>query len=149
MIKINNEFRIEASANEIWEVISQVECYGDWNSFVSRCKSSLEPGASIKMKVHLFSFPISQKETVFENQKHSLLSYGVKLPILLSSKREHKIEALDDGTSLYQSTFRLDGLLAPLISLLLLTRLQSGFNRMSQELKAEVLRRQDTQEKKD
>ncbi len=143
MIKIDNEFIINAKASEIWDVITQVDKYGDWNSFVSECECNMVVGDAIKMKVHLLPFPINQKETVLEYEPGVIFNYGVNLPFnLLKSTRKHTVETIDENQVRYRSEFRLQGLLSPIVSAFMSSKLQQGFNRMSDEMKAEVLRRQ-------
>jgi len=143
MIKIENEFTVKAQASEIWEVITQVDRYSDWNSFVSKCETTLKVGEPIKMKVHLLAFPILQKETILEHQPGKMFNYGIKLPLnILKSSRKHIVEQIDEEHASYRSVFCLEGLLSPLVAILMESRLIDGFSRMSQELQAEVLRRQ-------
>jgi len=141
MIKIDNEFTISASPDLVWKIISEVERYEAWNTFVSRCKSTLIPGDAIFMRVHLLPFPIWQKETIISHEPKQLLDYGISLPFnLLKSSRTHKLETLANGELHYSSCFRLEGVLAPLVSLLMEKKLQQGFARMTTDLQAEIIK---------
>jgi len=143
MINIDNEFTVTAKANEVWSVITQTDKYSDWNSFVSECDTTLAPGTPIIMRVHLFPFPITQKETILEYQPGIILNYGVNLPFnILKSSRKHLVESLEDGHVRYRSQFQIEGLLSPIIKLFMYNKLSQGFSRMAEELKAEILRRQ-------
>lgn len=143
MIKIDNEFTVEAKAAEVWDVITQVDKYGDWNSFVSKCESSLKVGEPIKMRVHLLPFPITQKETILEHRQGEILDYGIQLPFnLLKSSRKHTVQTIDDTQVRYRSQFCLEGVLSPLVALFMAAKLKQGFGRMADEMRAEVLRRQ-------
>ncbi len=144
MIKIDNEFTVAASSEEVWNVITQVDKYGDWNSFVSQCETSLVVGEPIKMKVYLFPFPIFQKETILEYQPGVILNYGISLPLgLLKSYRKHTVKTVNENQSLYRSEFCLDGLLSPLVGLLMESRLKHGFGKMAEEMRSEILRRKN------
>ena len=141
MIKIDNEFTIYADPALVWKIITEVDRYEVWNTFVSRCKSTLIPGEAIYMRVHLLPFPIWQKETIISHEPQRLLDYGVSLPFnLLSSSRKHSLDILDNGEIHYTSRFRLEGLLAPLVSLFMEKKLQQGFARMATDLQAEIIR---------
>lgn len=143
MIQIDNDFTVTASINEVWEVITQTEKYSEWNSFVSQCNTSLVVGDPIIMRVHLFPFPIIQKETIFEYRPNDILNYGVNIPFyILKSSRKHSTEWLENGCVRYRSQFKIQGLLAPLVKLMMLSRLEQGFARMANEMHAEILRRQ-------
>jgi hypothetical protein len=144
MVKIDNEFLVKAQPLEVWDVITQVEKYEDWNSFVSKCETSLVVGEPIKMKVHLLPFPISQKETILEYEPGVILNYGITLPLnLLKSTRKHTVEKIDEDQVRYRSEFRLEGIISPLVALLMEGMLNQGFTRMAEEMRAEVLRRQN------
>lgn len=141
MIKIDNEFTIPANPDLVWKIITEVERYEAWNTFVSRCKSTLIPGDAILMRVHLLPFPIWQKETILSHEPKQLLDYGVSLPLhLLKSSRKHSLEILANGDTYYASRFRLEGLLAPLVSLFMEKKLHQGFARMAADLQAEIIR---------
>lgn len=143
MIYIENEFVIDASASEVWQVITDFDNYGDWNSFVSQCESSLVPGEAIKMRVHLLAFPIYQKETVLDYIPEKVFTYGVSLPLmLLKSSRVHFVENINRQKVRYRSEFKLQGLLSPLVKILLGNKLKQGFCSMTEEMKSEILRRQ-------
>lgn len=144
MIQIDNEFSVSATIGEVWEVITQTEKYGDWNSFVSECKTNLVVGEPIVMRVHLFPFPIIQKETIFDYRPNEILNYGVNIPLnILQSSRKHLVESLENGKVRYRSEFKIEGLLAPLVKLMMFSRLEQGFSRMANEMHAEILRRQN------
>ena len=51
---------IAAPAEVVWEVISDLSRYGEWNPFVSKCESTLQPGDAIDMTVHLMKKPQQQ-----------------------------------------------------------------------------------------
>jgi hypothetical protein len=141
MIKIENEFTISATPDLVWKVISEVDRYEAWNTFVSRCKSTLIPGDAIFMRVHLLPFPIWQKETIISHEPGRLLDYGISLPFnLLKSSRKHKLEILVNGDVHYSSCFQLEGLLAPLVSLFMEKKLQQGFARMATDLHTEIIK---------
>jgi hypothetical protein len=143
MIQINNEFTIQADPSEVWNVIAQTDKYSDWNSFVSECESSLIVGEPIEMRVHILPFAITQKETILEHEPGVILSYGVNLPLnLIKSERKHTITILESGHVRYRSQFYIDGLFAPLVQILLASKLSEGFSNMTKEMHAEVLRRQ-------
>jgi hypothetical protein len=145
MIKIDNEFTVSADPALVWKVITDVERYEIWNGFVSRCKSSLVPGEPIYMRVHLLPIPIWQKETIISHEPEQLLDYGIALPFnLLRSSRKHTIEKLPGGEVRYLSRFRLEGLLAPVVRLLMEKKLQQGFARMATDLHTEIIRQKQT-----
>src|SRR6187455_2803710 len=108
---------IAAPPAVVWDVITNLDAYGQWNPFVVRCRSDLEPGRPIEMWVRLFPFAQYQAETVFEHVPLDHICYGVaarrRNPI--RSRRCHEIRAGGDGT-LYRSYFEMSGAAAPVVS---------------------------------
>ncbi|NRA41407.1 MAG: SRPBCC domain-containing protein [Pseudomonadales bacterium] len=126
---------IATSPSSVWQVLTELERYPEWNPFVLRCESSLQPGKAIFMWVKLLPFTLKQRETIRHNDGKSFMEYGVHIPGLLYSTRQHKLETDQPASCLYHSIFRLEGLLAPLIGGLLNKRLKHGFSAMTEALK--------------
>jgi hypothetical protein len=134
---ITQTLEAAAPVGTVWAVITDLERYPEWNPFVVRCVSTLEPRTPIDMRVCLFpGFAQPQREEIFEHVSGERLSYGIRqLPLgVLSSRRSHEVEALAPDRTRYVSRFRLGGWLAPVVSLLLGRRLEQGFVAMSTAL---------------
>jgi hypothetical protein len=140
---INRTLEIAAPAAIVWEVISDLPRYGEWNPFCVEVKSTLRPGDTIDMRVKLLARPQFQREYVTEFIDGHGFTYRMK-PVpggALASRRSHAIEALDAEHSRYESRFRLQGWLMPLVRALLGRRLLAGFTGMNEGVKrrAEML----------
>ncbi|WP_372748259.1 SRPBCC family protein [Litorivivens sp.] len=143
-ITIRYSHEIEASAAQVWEVLTDLEAYPRWNTFVETCRSTLKVGDPIDMRVRVLPFVAqAQREYIFEHEPGVLLSYGIKPAPLgaMKSYRSHRIEALADGRTRYLSSFELSGWFAPVVGLLLGHFLRDGFRRMSQGIADEAERR--------
>ena len=127
---------IKAPVKSLWEVITDVEEYPQWNPYVVYCESDFTPGSAIKMKVKLLPWlTIKQKETIRDNESEEFLEYGISLPLgLLTSTRQHILTSLGNHNSRYESVFILKGVLAPLVELLLGRQLKRGFEEMTDAL---------------
>ena len=126
-------------AATVWEVITDLARYPEWNPFVVACRSTLVPGAPIVMRVRVVPFVAQpQSETIFEHVPGRRLSYGLAgVPLgALASRRSHDVESLAADRSRYVSRFELRGWLAPLVQALLGRRLTTGFTAMSHALVA-------------
>ena len=138
-MEIGQTLEIAAPAATVWSVITDLDRYPEWNPFVVACRSSLQPGSPIVMRVRVFpGFAQSQRETVFEHEPGRLLSYGVApMPLgMLTSRRSHEVTALGTDRTRYASHFELRGWLAPVVQALLGRRLEDGFAAMSAAIKA-------------
>jgi hypothetical protein len=130
---------VAAPAATVWRVVTDLVRYPEWNPFVVACRSTLEPGSPIAMRVRVLPFVAQpQRETIFEHVPGRLLSYGLApLPLgVLASTRSHAVEALAPERARYVSRFELRGWLAPLVETLLGRRLAAGFAAMSHALVA-------------
>ncbi len=136
-ITIDHEIEIDAAAETVWEVISDVATYPEWNPFVLSCQTSLKPGAPINMKVRLGKGTQTANEILDEVTPGRGFSYRMKPPPLgaLRSYRSHDIEPTDLRRCVYRSHFELTGWLSPLVAALMGSKLQAGFDGMSKGIK--------------
>ncbi|MBY8966864.1 SRPBCC domain-containing protein [Algiphilus sp. NNCM1] len=128
---------IDAPAAIVWEVITDLPRYGEWNPFVSRCQSTLQPGDPIDMTVHLMARPQQQREWITDYDDGHGFAYRMKpVPLgALSSARWHDIRPDGEGRSRYQSHFELRGWMMPVVRGLLGARLRAGFAGMNAAVK--------------
>ncbi|MET7767730.1 SRPBCC domain-containing protein [Nocardia sp. NPDC005366] len=136
---------IDATADLVWQVITDLPRYGEWNPFVTRCESSLEPGEPIDMTVAVFgSTPRRQREWIRSHTPGRELSYSMKpVPLgALHSLRSHTVTPVGDGRTRYESHFELDGWLHPVVAAVLGKNLRAGFEGMTAgiQLRSESLR---------
>ncbi|MFE3226467.1 SRPBCC family protein [Nocardia sp. NPDC059228] len=142
---IDKSVEIDAPAELVWQVLTDVDKYGEWNPFCLECKTTLEPGSPIDMKVRLVGpKPKQQREFIRSHTPGKEFSYNMKpAPLgLLSSERSHTLTSLEDGRTRYFSHFQLNGPLAPVVAGLLGGALTTGFEGMTDAVKtrAEALK---------
>lgn len=138
-MRLTETLEIAAPAATVWTVITDLDRYPDWNPFVVACRSTLQPGSPIDMRVRVLPFVAQpQRETIFEHEPGRLLSYGIgPMPLgALASRRSHAVEPAGPERARYVSDFRLDGWLAPVVQGLFGRRLAAGFAAMSAAIKA-------------
>ncbi len=135
---ITHALDVAAPAPTVWEVVTDLPRYPEWNPFVVACRSTLEPGMPITMRVRVLPFLAQpQRETIVEHVPGRRLRYGIApLPFgALASDRSHTVEATDETHSRYRSHFELGGWLAPVVAALCGRRLEQGFAAMSAAIK--------------
>jgi hypothetical protein len=135
---IEQSIEIAAPAEIVWEVITDLPRYGEWNPFVVACRSSLEVGDPIEMRVAILkAFPQPQTEVVTAHTPGRQLCYGLAAQPLgaLESRRCHDVQALSDTRAQYRSSFVLSGWLNPVVHLLLGGRLKAGFGAMTEAIR--------------
>lgn len=139
---IRHELELAAPAAVVWQVITDLPAYPEWNPFVVACESSLHPGDPILMRVRVFaSFAQAQRETILEHESGERLCYGLEGGALgaLASRRCHRVISAGPGRTRYESDFELSGWLAPFVRALLGSRLQRGFDSMAEALERRAL----------
>jgi uncharacterized protein YndB with AHSA1/START domain len=136
--RIRFEISIDAPAETVWSVVSDLPRYGEWNPFVTEASSTFVVGSPIRMRVRLFPrFPQNQTETITEYVEGRKVCWGLKgggSPAL-RSRRCQIVETLEGGRTRYVSDFQLTGWLASLVMAILGRRLEAGFRGMSMAVK--------------
>ncbi|WP_228003001.1 SRPBCC domain-containing protein [Nocardia australiensis] len=125
---------IDAPVDLVWQVITDFSHYGEWNPFVTECRSTLVPGKPIDMLVQVSgSTPRRQREWIRSHTPGHELSYAMKpVPLgALHSLRSHTVTALDGDRTRYESHFELAGWFQPVVSTILGKNLQRGFTGMT------------------
>ena len=138
-MEIDQSIEIGARPEVVWNVITDLARYPDWNPFVIACESTLLVGEPISMRVRLVSlFAQPQTETILEHEPGQRLSYGLRgLPLgALQSMRSHLVLPAGSDGAHYESHFELSGWLAPLVRLLLGANLERGFKAMTEAIAA-------------
>lgn len=130
---IDKTIEIQAPASIVWEVITDLGAYPQWNPFCVECSSTLKPGDPIDMRVKLFARPQRQREWMQEHVPGRRLSYSMKpVPMgALSSGRSHEVKSIGKDRTRYCSHFELRGWMLPLVRGLMGSRLQAGFAGMT------------------
>lgn len=135
---IDKTVEINAPADTVWEVLTDLPRYREWNPFVIECESSLKPGEAINMKVKLGDKVQAANEVMLEFAPKRRFAYRMKpFPIGgLSSFRSHELQALGANRSRYVSHFELKGWMMPLVRALMGKHLEAGFAGMTEGIKA-------------
>ena len=143
---IDHEFEVKAPADVVWEVLTDLPRYGEWNPFVVACDSTLKPGDPIRMQVNITGKPQSVEEVMAGHRAGTYLAYHMKpYPLgALASLRFHEIERRGGESCRYRSHFELRGWLVPVVKGALGRQLQRGFTGMSEGVvvRAEALWKQ-------
>lgn len=148
MFVIEKTVEIAAPAAVVWEVISDLKRYPEWNPFCVECSSTLKPGDPIDMQVKLLAKPQFQREWMLEYVEGKRFAYRMK-PVpggALSSFRSHDVEAIDAQRTRYRSYFHLKGWMRFVVLALFKGRLEAGFAGMTEGIRrrAEALHAQRT-----
>ena len=145
-LRIDHSLDIAASSETVWDVLTDLSSYGEWNPFVIEAASTLVVGEPIDMRVRVLSFMAQrQRETIDSHDPGRRYCYGLAKDRLgaLYSHRCHEVAPTGPASCRYDSSFELAGWLSPLVSGLLGRSLRRGFGEMSAavQIRAEGLAR--------
>lgn len=128
---------------QVWSVLTDLERYAEWNTFVPFMQSPLQVGSLLIMGVQLNRhIRFKMRETVTGVEPQHQLSWKTRLPAwYLYSERIQTILSLDTDTTYYVTRETFTGLMAPFLQLLLGKYLQREFESLALHLKrrAELL----------
>lgn len=129
---------INAPLERVWEVLTDLEHYGEWNSFVPSMKADLRVGATLTMRVHMRdNLETTSVETITALEPQRLLAWKTRSPAwILRGERFQVIKASNEQTTEYWTRESFTGFAAPLLQVLYARDLQQGFQTMARDLQA-------------
>lgn len=100
---------IGAPASVVWQILTDLDRYGEWNPFCVKCESTLEVGAAVKMSLADYAnpgrlFPNVEYICAFEPER--LLSWEKKFDPAwpYPARRDQIIQSLSPDRCRYVST---------------------------------------------
>ncbi|MEM9558011.1 MAG: SRPBCC domain-containing protein [Acidobacteriota bacterium] len=134
---VRAEVEIDAPVETVWQVLTDLDGYGDWNPFTPAAESTLAIGDPIHLRVRLFGRrTIPWTERISRNAPYMLgwdLVLGHRR--LLYAERTQVLEAVDAHRTHYLTVDRFSGHLAPLVLWLFGRSMSRGFADCAQALK--------------
>lgn len=132
---------IEASADEVWRVLLDLDHYAAWNPFTIEVRSTLEVGAPVDMRVVMakLGITISQRETLRERVapeagRVGRLVWGTTRPGIWA-ERVQTLEVVDARRCRYTTTDTIEGPLARFVGIAFGPSLDVGFEGVAAGLK--------------
>jgi len=137
---------IDAPPALVWRVLTELDRYGEWNTFCPKAASTLQIGTPIVMTVRMnASHTRIQREVVRALEPGEKVCWGVTIGAewLMTGSRWQVIEPAGEGRCRYHTWERFTGLLAPFIGAAFGGDVQRGFDQCALDLKrrAELLAR--------
>lgn len=129
--------RIEAPVDFVWDVLTDVERYGEWNPFTPQALTDFEIGSPAHLLVRMGKAKMRITETVCAFEPPRLIAwrktFGARW--LLLAVREQHLQPASETTCLYHNTDRLTGMLAPLVLLCFGGYMRRGFTDVGEGLR--------------
>jgi hypothetical protein len=135
---------VDASPERVWDVLTDVPAYPEWNPFVVQAEGTFAVGQRLSLRLTRLSsgLRIKLRPTVLEATPGRRLRFRMYMawpgiPGLFDSDQTLTITPQDDGVRLWEEA-RFTGLLVPLMSRALNRDRAGGFSAMNAALKARI-----------
>jgi hypothetical protein len=126
---VRAEVEIDAPIERVWEILNDVDRYGEWNPFTPRVESTLQIGAPIRLHVRLVGRRLMRRvEFVTRNAPYTLgweMKMGARF--LLYAERVQVLTAIDEDRTRYRTADCFTGWLRPLVLGLFGKAMERGF----------------------
>ena len=135
---VRAEIEIDAPAERIFDILTDLKSYPEWNPFTPRVESTLRPGDPVKLYVRLRGERLSHRvEYVTKNERPSRLCWGTTIGagFLLRAERCQTLTRIDERRTRFVNEDVLRGWLAPLVMLAFGRAMQRGFGSVATALK--------------
>ncbi len=133
------EIEIDALPEVVFDHLTDLDRYPEWNPFTPHIDSTLELGTPVRMQVRLgVGAKLSkQVEYVTANERPVRLCWGADIPVrfLIRADRCQTLEPLAGGRTRYVCTDAISGLLTPLVIRFFGPAMQCGFEDCARALK--------------
>jgi hypothetical protein len=137
-VRVEHRIGIQAPAEVIWEIIHDINHWGDWNPLYTEASGTVRIGETVAMTAVLAGMaPRKLTGIVLEWVPNEQLHYQVKaLGGLVASTRYIEIEQLAPESCIVSDGEIMGGLLGPTVARSLGAKVYRGFREMNEALKA-------------
>jgi hypothetical protein len=135
---VRSEIEIAAPASRVWEILTDLERYPDWNPFTPKVESTLEVGAAVHLHTRLRSERLAHRvETVTEHVPGERVCWGMTLGarFVLAAERRQILTPLELDRTRYLTDDRISGMLTPIVMAFWGEAMQRGFDDVAAALK--------------
>ncbi len=141
MKHLKTEIEIQASPQQVWEVLTDFESYPEWNPMIRSIKGELKMRNRLKVVIHApKSKPMTIRPKVTSFKKHVRFSWMGHMFIIGLFDGQHifEIKDLEDGVCKLIHREEFSGILVPLMSKFLDTKVKQGFEDMNKALRDRI-----------
>lgn len=135
--------RIGAPQSTVWDVVTDVEAYSEWNPTLTSVRGTPELGERLRVSLSLPSgirVPFSATVTVLDPGRELRWSTGVPAAGAIDAEHAFVVEPDGDGV-VFEQRLRFEGALAEPVLSRTSTRVRAGFEEMNEALGERAERR--------
>lgn len=126
---VRAEVDIDAPIEHVWQILVDLDRYGEWNPFTPKVETTLRIGDPIHLQVRLVGERLTQRvEWITRNEPYTL-GWEMKLGarFLLYAERVQVLTVLDEARTHYMTEDRFSGWLRSLVVGLFGKAMERGF----------------------
>jgi hypothetical protein len=138
--ELRTEIEIQASPEKVWQILTDLDRYPEWNPFIHHAIGKAEVGETVDIDFQPDSKGLKlhcKVIRVIPNQE-LCWAYHVLLPGLFRGEHSFMVEPLDSGGVRFIDKEIYDGLLVPLQARDIDTHSRNGFEAMDKALKSQA-----------
>ncbi len=138
MKELRTEIEIRASPEKVWQILTDLDKYPEWNPFIHHAFGDAKAGEKVDITFHSGSkdMTLHCKVVKVEPNKEFCWKYHVALPGLFNGEHHFIIEPVDANRVRFVDREVFNGLLVPLQAKDIDTNSRHGFEQMDKALKA-------------
>jgi hypothetical protein len=140
MKTIKTEIDIQAPAETVWEMLSDIDAFPSWNPFITRLEGELRVGGRLAVTIEPpGGRPMTFRPTVKTLVPGRELAWlgSLVIPGLFDGRHRFTLESIGGDTARFHQEEDFTGILVPLMAPVL-RRTAVGFKAMNEALKARV-----------
>ena len=137
-MELNSEIEIKATSERVWNLLTEISRYPEWNPFIRQIRGELRTGQRLTVFLQPSGTSGMQfKPVVLKVEPNRELRWlgRLLLPGLFDGEHIFQIEPLAGGRVRFQQREIFTGVLVPLLKKFLNVDTRRGFNEMNQKLK--------------
>lgn len=138
MKELRTEIEIQAPSEKVWQVLTELDKYPEWNPFICHAVGKAETGKTVDIDFQSDGKGLKLRCTVARFQSNRELSwkYHVTHPLLFRGEHIFTIEPLGENRIRFIDREEFDGLLVFTQAKDIDTNTKNGFEAMDKALKA-------------
>ena len=141
MGELNTEIEINAPADQVWKILTDLKQFTAWNPFITQAEGEIREGARLRVRIEPpGGTPMTFRPTVIRASPGRELRWlgRLFLPGIFDGEHSFEMSPLGEGRTRFVQREECRGLLVPFLWNGLATNTRSGFEAMNVALKEQA-----------